>query len=895
MTAEVGPAGRKPWSMEPWEAASDLGVDQEEGLGREEASRRRREHGPNLLRERERESVARILLRQFESIIVMILAAAAGASFLFGEWEQAVAILAALVINAAIGFMTEYRAVRSMEALRMLGRTSSRVRRDGSVSEIPAGEVVPGDIVLLEAGDVATADMRLLSASRLQADESTLTGESVPVGKGTGPVPADADLADRRCMVWKGTSLTRGSGEGLVVATGEETELGRVASLVRGSEDEHTPLEKRLDELGRRLLWVTLGIAVVIAAVGAAAGRDLVRMMETSVALAVAAIPEGLPIVATIALARGMWRMARRSAVVKRLSSVETLGATTVIFTDKTGTLTRNRMTLREVRLAAGAVSVGGGGSYRLKGEEEEEAGEVPGLRRLLRVGVLCSNASVSRDGEGGESGDPLEVALLRAGLDAGLDRSELLGELPEEREVAFDPERAMMATIHATDEGFLVAVKGAPERVLGICSRVLAAGGEEPLGDEGRKEWERLSRQMAADGLRVLALAEGRRDDPATDPYGDLLLLGLAGLHDPPLESAGEAVSRCRDAGMRVVMVTGDLPETARRIASAVGLAEEDGRVVTGEEIASGEAPQPGTPEGAAIYARVTPGQKLDLIGCARESGEVVAMTGDGVNDAPALEKADIGIAMGGRGTQVARESADMVLRDDRLSTIVAAVEQGRVIFGNIRKFVLYLLPCHVGEIAAVTVASLLGMPIPVLPLQILYLNLVTDVFPALALGVGEGGGREMRRPPRDPDEPVLTRSHWAAIGGYGMAIALPVVPALALALGPLGLDRTDAVTVSFLTLGLASLWHVFDVRERATHPLLNEVTRNPYVWAAVGVCLLLLLAAVWVPGLAGVLRLGRPGTSGWMLALGLSLVPLLLVQSVRLLLEGVSRDSGR
>ena len=908
------------WARHPDEVASELEVEPREGLSEEEVSERRRRHGRNMLRETGRESAFVILVRQFKSLIIIILGAASAASFVFGEWEQALAILVALLINAAIGFFTEYRAVRSMEALRELGRVNARVRRDGAVREVSAGDLVPGDVVLFEGGDVVTADVRLIEASRMQADESVLTGESVPVDKSIEAVDEAADLAERSSMLWKGTAVTKGSGEGVVVGTGEASEIGRVASLVREAEEEVTPLEKRLAVFGRRLIWVTLGIAAVVAAAGAAAGRDLVTMVETSVALAVAAIPEGLPIVATVALARGMWRMASRNAVLNRLASVETLGATTVIFSDKTGTLTENRMVVREYELGGGGYTLTEEGNFA-HGDERVEPGETPELQEALRVGVLVNNATLGEGGceddesggrrgsagdgtdgspgEDGCSGDPLEVALLRAGARAGLRRSELLDELPEEREEAFDPELAMMATFHQTGDGYLVAVKGAPEAVVEASSTELGPDGERSI-EERRTEWLDRSRVMAEEGLRVLALAKKNVSSADAEPYEDLTLLGLVGLYDPPHEAARGAIERCRKAGIRVVMATGDLPETARRIAHAVGLPErEDAPVVRGDELESGDGAESrdatassgddrGGEDGLRdderprIYARVSPQQKLELIRREQEAGEVVAMTGDGVNDAPALQKADIGIAMGRRGTQVAREAADMILKDDELSTIVEAVAQGRVIFGNIRKFVMYLLPCHVGEIAAVTVASLLGAPLPVLPLQILYLNIVTDVFPALAVGVGEGDPTIMDRPPRDPSEPILTGAHWSGVGAFGLAIAVPVLWALQLALGRMGYERPMAVSVSFLTLGFASLWHVFNVRDLRSGVFVNDVTRNPFVWGALGLCVVLLLVAVYVPGLADVLKVERPPAEAWRLIIGLSFLPLVGSQLV-------------
>lgn len=864
----VPPAIERPWARPAAEVAAALGVDPAVGLADEEAARRLRRDGPNRLTTRRRASAWSILLRQFRSLVTALLIAAAAVAFVYGDWAEGTAIVVVVLVNAAIGFSTELRAVRSAEALRRLGAVATRVRRGGRLREVPAEELVPGDVVVLEAGDVVSADLRLRAAARLQADESQLTGESLPVDKDLEPVPEDTPLAERRSLLFRGSSVVRGSGEGVAVATGMATEVGRIAALAATAEREATPLEERLARLGRTLAWVALAIAAATAGLGALSGRDLFLMVETGIALAVAAIPEGLPIVATIALARGVWRMAHRQALVNRLSAVETLGAVTVILTDKTGTLTENRMTLWRVAVEDGVLPV--------------EDGH-PAVRAALEVGALCNNAALAEDGGG--IGDPLEVALLLAAARAGIDRQRLLAASPEVREEPFDPRRKLMATVHRSGEGELrVAVKGAPEAVLAAATRVLAAGGERALGAAAREAWQERQRDLAAQGYRVLGLAQKRVVAAAADPFGDLTWLGLALLEDPPRAGVREAVEACRSAGIEVVMVTGDQAPTARTIAREVGLLApgEEVEVVTGRELAA----RPWSEallrrlRAARIFARLEPEQKLDLVALYQEAGEVVAMTGDGVNDAPALEKADVGIAMGRRGHQVAREAADVILQDDSFATIVVAVRQGRVIFDNIRRFALYLLSCNAGEVAVVAVAALLGAPLPLLPLQLLFLNLVTDVFPALALSLGEGDDLVMRRPPRDPREPVLSRRHWLAIGGYAAAMAGAVLGALFWSLAGRGFDEARAVTVAFLTLAFAQLWHVFSMRQRGTRLLRNEITTNPYVWSALGLCVVLLLLALYVPFLAAVLRLVRPGAEGWVVVLVMSLLPLAVGQ---------------
>ncbi|MEZ4701827.1 MAG: cation-transporting P-type ATPase [Rhodothermales bacterium] len=861
------PQPETPWASPAEAVVQALGVDAAQGLSDTEAAARLATHGPNRLTAHKKRRGWAILVDQFKSLIVGLLAVAAVVAYAFGEVLEGGAVVVVIALNTAIGFFTELRAVRSMEALFALGMVTTRVRREGHTANVPADELVPGDLVLLEGGDVVTADLRIVEASKLQADESALTGESVPVGKAPAAVDAGAPLAERRSMLYKGTSITRGSGLAVVTATGMDTELGVITQLVAEAEEEATPLEKRLALLARKLIWVTLGITVFVTAAGIVMGKPLLLMIETGLALAVAAIPEGLPVVATIALARGLRRMARRNALVNRLSSVETLGATGVICTDKTGTLTENRMTLTRIALASGEIDL----------DREEGTSPAGALRVALEIGVLCNNASVGDAGE--HTGDPLEVALLQAGRRAGIRRDRLVEEWPEVREEAFDPEVKMMATVHERDGRIRVAVKGAPEAVLAASTQVLGDEGPSPMDDAARARWEARNEAMASAGFRILAVAQregGSRDDA---PYRDLVLVGLLGLADPPRTDVREALEACRNAGIEVVMVTGDQPVTAQGIGAAVGLAGPDAEVIHGADMPAMEGMDPADRArmlDARLFARVSPKQKLDLIELHQRAGRIVAMTGDGVNDAPALKKADIGIAMGKRGTQVAQEAAGMVLKDDAFSTIVAAIEEGRAIFENIRKFVRYLLSCNVSEVMVVGLAALVGGTLPVLPLQILFLNLVTDVFPALALGLGAGAAHLMRRPPRDAAEPVLGRRDWQAIAFYGVAFTAAVIGALEIGLRALHLSEREAVTLSFLTLAFSQLWHVFNMREIGTRMLRNEVTENGYVWAALALCTAITLAAVYVPGLARVLQVQPPTLAGWGVVLAMSAVPL-------------------
>ncbi|MFO7812781.1 MAG: cation-transporting P-type ATPase [Pelovirga sp.] len=867
---------QSPWSLSVKEVTEYFDLDPDQGLSKEEARKKLHSYGPNRLHQKQKTTVWQLLVNQFKSLVILLLGAASVAAFLFGEWLEGVAVAIALVLNATIGFITELKATRSMEALQSLERVTARVHRNGQSSEIPAAELVPGDVVLIDAGDLVPADLRLIEANRLRADESALTGESVPTHKATDSLDQSTPLAERANMLFKGTAVTSGSGAGVVSATGMDTELGTVAGLVLGAEDEMTPLEKRLEKLGRRLVLLTLVMGVVVAAAGVIGGRDLTLVLETAIAMAIAAIPEGLPVVATIALARGMWRMAEHNALISRLSAVETLGATTVIFADKTGTLTENRMRVRRFILS--------GEEIEINEDQDLDPEQDSRLEKILQIGVLCNNASLNQEKE---IGDPTETALLLIAEAAGVHRQELLEKYPEIREEAFSAETKMMATFHEQEGKILVAVKGAPEAVLECCDRL--ADGDElvELSPDTRNEWVEHNRSLAEDGLRLMALAYKEADSKSTEPYADLILLGFAALHDPPRKDVPGALEECAGAGIRVIMVTGDHPATARGIAAAIGLEADESGTLKGDALEDTDSLSSEELErilNASIFARVTPEQKLTLISFYRERGEIVAMTGDGVNDAPALKKADIGVAMGKRGTQVAKEAADMILKDDRFGTIVVAIRYGRGIFNNIRNFIYYLISGNVSEVAIITLASLVGAPLPLLPLQILYINLIGDVFPALALGMGEARPQIMQSPPRDPEEPVLTRRHWLGIGGHTLVFSIAVLGAFAVALVLWELPAERAVTISFSTLVLARLWHVFNMRDPASPLLRNEITSNPHIWGAIGIGLGLLLSAIYLPVLSNILDLVAPSPREWLLILAASLVPLVVGQIVKL-----------
>jgi Ca2+-transporting ATPase len=868
-----------PHALPVGDVLAALRVSVVSGLSEKEADGRLQLYGPNAIAVRRRAGAAAILLHQFQSLVVGLLAVAGGLAFYFGEWEQGAAIVGVLAVNAAIGFVTEIKARRSIEALKALGTRSARVCREDRTRRIPSERLVPGDVVLLDAGDVVSADMRLAEASNLYADEAALTGESAGVHKSVAAVQPTARVSDRISMLFKGTAITSGTGIGVVVATGMHTELGRISGLVEEAEPEASPLEKKLARLSGQLVWVTLILTALIGGIGVAQGKDLFLMAEAAIALAIAAVPEGLPIVATLTLARGMWRMARRNALIERLSAVETLGATTVILTDKTGTLTENRMTVMRVSLASGDLGVGRSGFEAADGTREHDRCRASQLTPLLEIAVLCSNATLGRV-SGEETGDPMELALLRAARLAGLERSELIEQSPEVLEHAFDTATKMMATVHRRAGGYLYAVKGAPEAVLAGADRVRRDDGDAAMDEATRAGWLARAARLGEDGLRVLAFAARTHAKPDRRPFEELTFFGLVGLEDPPRADVPDAIRACHQAGIRVIMITGDHAGTARSIARAVELGGDALRVIEGPDLPD----EPGAQHlEADIFARVSPSEKLALVRAFQAAGEIVAVTGDGVNDAPALRQADIGVAMGLRGTDVARDAAAMILLDDAFPTIVAAIREGRVIFGNIRRFAAYLLACNLSEVLVVGLAVLFGLPLPLLPLQILFLNLVTDVFPAFALAMGEGPADILKRRPRNPQEPILGRPQWIAIVRDGIALTAVTFGALALGRFALGLDEQGTVTVTFLTLAGAQLCHVFNMRHPASRLVDNEITRNLWIWGALALCVAMLVAAAYVPSLSHVLQMVAPDPGMWGVVLGMSLALLPLVRVMK------------
>ena len=744
--------------LSPGEVATHLSVDPDAGLTSEEAARRIVQYGPNDIRERPPRPLWRMFLDQFTDFMILVLIGAAIISGIIGEPPDAIAIVVIVLLNGVIGFVQEYRAERAVAALKLLAAATALVRRGGQVTEISALRLVPGDVVLLEAGNVMPADIRLIETVQLKVDESPLTGESVPVEKRTASLEeVETSLGDRVNLAYKGTSVTYGRGTGLVVATGMQTELGRIASMLGSEEVVKTPLQKRLAQFGQRLALVALAICAIVFAVGVLRGESMVLMFLTAVSLAVAAIPEALPAVVTVSLALGARRLVQKHALIRRLPAVETLGSVTYICSDKTGTLTQNKMHVEQLFVSGQPKSGSEGGEQS--------------WRWLMKAMALSNDAT--RHDDGHLIGDPTEVALFQGAEERGYGKAELLVQAPRVAELPFDSDRKCMTTLHREGSEVVAFTKGAPEQIVALCDGQLTGDARTALDTAAILA---QAEQMAAEGLRVLALAYRIWPDlpealaPDSVERG-LTFLGLVGLMDPPREEARSAVALCKSAGITPVMITGDHPATARAIALRLGIIENHDAVLTGQELAKLPLDEyEARVEGIRVYARVSPEQKITIVKGLQDQGEFVAMTGDGVNDAPALQRADIGIAMGLTGTDVARESAHMILLDDNFATIVTAVEEGRRIFDNIRKFIKYALSCNTAEVWTIFLAPFLGMPIPLLPIHILWINLVTDGLPGLALAVEPEEQGLMARPPRPPRESLFADGMWQDILWIGL-----------------------------------------------------------------------------------------------------------------------------
>jgi Ca2+-transporting ATPase len=847
-----------------------------DGLSDAEASARLARYGLNQLTLQRPASLAEIVAGQLRSVIVFLLLAAVVVSLLFGDRLEATAIAAVLVINTVLGVVTELRARRAIEALLALDVPLAAVVRQGQLRVVNSSEIVPGDVIEVTAGRQVPADGRLIQSTDLRADEAPLTGESFPVDKSHGSVlPDDTLLAERTNTIYKGTVILSGLGRAVVMATGSSTEVGRIGVLVGSVQIEKTPLERRLDVLGRRLVWVACGVAALVAGLGALQGVPLHVAIETAIALAVAAVPEALPAVATIALAVGVHRMARRQALVRRLPAVESLGSTTVVCTDKTRTLTSGKMTAVRVWSWHGEAS--------LDSPAAENAEAV--VQPLLEAAVLASRpAPESRPADSANVavGDPVDLAMFHAAEAAGLDPARLAADRPKVAELPFSSERKLMASFHRIGDATVAYVKGAPRAVLAISGRVSGPDGDLALDEARHSEILEANNQMARDGLRVLAVASGTVRDTTESSLANLTCHGLLGLEDPPAERVLETIARLRTAGLRTVMLTGDQRLTAEAIGRRLGLLDRDQRAIDGRELDRMSADELGAAIGqVAAFSRITPEHKLRIVQGLRARHEIVAMLGDGVNDAAALKQADVGVAMGIRGTDVAKQAAAIVLRDDRFDTIAAAVEEGRIIFDNIRKFVFYLFSCNVAEILVLLCAGLAGLPLPLLPLQLLWLNLVTDTFPALALAMEPAETDVMARPPRRPEDAILSRPFLMTIVFYAALITISTLAAFVWALQT---SAPHASTVAFMTLAFAQTAHLGNARSEriVLHP--GPATANPFALAGAGISIALQLAAALVPPLASLLHVTPLGRVDWMVIVGFALVPAVVGQGIKL-----------
>jgi Ca2+-transporting ATPase len=888
------------YQLESEEALTHLGSDAAQGLSADEAARRLEQHGPNELEERGVKTPWQILWEQFTETMVVILIIATVVSALLGEFKDAAVVLAVVVLNALLGFRQEYQAEKAMAALKKMAVPVVKVRRGGHVREISSRELVPGDIVLLEAGNLVPADCRLLESANLRTQEAALTGESEPVSKSVAAQPGKSlPLAERHNMVYMGTVVSYGRGEAVVAETGMRTELGKIADLMQSAAQEPTPLQVRLDRLGKQIAWVALGLVVLVFVLGLLRGEDLRILFLTGIGLAVAAVPEGLPAVVTIGLALGARRMLRRKALIRKLPAVEALGSVTVICSDKTGTLTENRMTVTVIDLAEHRIDLteedtlryfgGGWGPCEAETPNEEQSQklrEYPALALMLAGGVLCNDALLECDEDAPERyhivGDPTEGALMIAAAQLGMTRETLEAAMPRLAEIPFESERKRMTTFHSFKgehlEGWqktlldlldlkpeaqhLIAfTKGAMDGLLEIADRVWVENKVEPLDAGWRQRIESANENLAKQGMRVLGVAcralddlpEGkiREEEELFKLEQELIFIGLVGMIDPARAEVKEAVRTCKTAGIRPMMITGDHPLTARYIASELDIDPGDGVLTGGELDSLSEEEIEETVERVSVYARVSPEHKLKIVRALQNRGQIAAMTGDGVNDAPALRQADIGVAMGIAGTDVSKEAADMVLLDDNFATIVAAVEEGRVIYDNIRKFIKYTFTSNAGEIWVMLLGPFLGMPLALLPLQILWINLVTDGLPGLALGVEKAERNTMRRPPYPPNENIFARGIGRDILFIGFLMG---VLSLGIGYWYWRMDQPIWQTMVFTTLTLSEMGYVLAIRSNRDSLFRIGVFSNRALIGAVILTTLLQVAVVYVPFLQNI-----------------------------------------
>jgi P-type Ca2+ transporter type 2C len=917
-------------ALQAEQVLQELHTLSDKGLSASEAERRLEQYGPNQLAEAPPVTFWQMLFQQFNNFVVIMLLVAALISAVLGDWIESAAIMAIVILNATLGVVQERRAEQALAALRKLAAPEAHVIREGSRQSIPANLLVPGDLVLLEAGNYVPADVRLLEAINLRVEEAALTGESVPVQKDASiRLEQDIPLGDRRNTTFMGTLVNYGRGKGIVISTGMTTQIGLIAQMLQSVEQEPTPLQRRLDQLGKTLGWACLIICGLVFLLGWARGYDPLDMFMIAVGLAIAAVPEGLPAVVTISLALGMREMIKRHALIRRLSSVETLGSATVICSDKTGTLTQNEMTATRMWADGTAIEISGSG-YTPTGEfsvdgRSIQLADYPAALTNLWVAALNNDAEVEISGTADSHqtyrmvGDPTEGALIVAAAKAGALKLDLNRDYPRIQEVPFDSGRKRMITIHQLHDPHpddispfhdeqvrdwhAVLVKGAPDVVLDLCGYYQKMDDHiEPLNEAQRMRILNANDLMTQDALRVLGMAyKVTHDLPNVEDVGglekDLIFVGLIGMIDPPRPEVPPALAKGRKAGIRTVMITGDYPNTARAIAESIGLLEPGHQVLTGPDLnRMSDQDLARQVSYTDVFARVSPEHKMRIVEALRAGDQVVAMTGDGVNDAPAIKRSDIGIAMGITGTDVTKESADMVLTDDNYASIVSAVEQGRIIYANIRKFVFFLLSSNVAEIMIIFLATLAGLPTPLTVIQLLWLNLLTDGAPALALAMEKGDPDVMEKPPRPKKEPIINRSMQTGIGvqtitqtgatltAFALGLIWHLGTAIPAGVNPIiyliqhdwrGVDVQSAETMAFVTLSLCELFRAYTVRSERISLFRLGVFSNRFMQYAVGFSLILLMLVVNVPFLQPIFNTSFLSPREWIVVLGLALIP--------------------
>ncbi len=860
-----------------------LEVDPLLGLSEKEVNQRIKKYGANIFEVKKAKSWTLILISQFLNPIIYILAAATILAFSFQEWLEGIAVIIVILLNSGIGFAMELKATRMIESLQNSSQLLSTVLREGQIISIAAERLVPGDVLILSPGTIIGADARIIHQEGIAVTESALTGESNQVAKSKEELKLDTPVYKRSNMLYKGTIVNKGNAKAIVTAIGAQTELGSINKLVQEAVKEDTPLGKRLNRLSHWLIILTIFLTLVIIVIGYFEGREWELLIKTSIALAVAAIPEGLPIVATITLAHGMVKLSKQKVIIKRLEAVQTLGEITMMCSDKTGTLTLNEMKVSQVGLQDELIIASSLNLDRYRKSHESSGSS---FQKFIEVSILCNNAFIQNENS---NGDSLEIALLVFAEDLGYNTQDLKLEFPEIYEIPFDENAKFMATLNKYGDSFQICVKGALEILLTKCSYGLDENGNKIELD--RNKWLQSSEEIASQGLRVLAFAYKETEDAILEgQLQDLVFIGIVGFLDPPRVDVGQAIEIYKKAGIKVVMITGDHLATAQKIAEEINLLvpgeDNEKKVIHGsmiKDLESADSDFKSKLLQANVFGRIIPEQKLQLVEFFQKNNQVVGMMGDGINDTPALRKADIGIAMGIRGTDAAKDVADVILLDDKFASTELTIRQGRTIFRNIRQFVVYLLSCNLAEILSVVIASLINIPLPLLPLQILFLNLVTDTFPALALGMGKGDKSIMDLPPRDPKEQIITPLLWRTIIVYGLCVSFVVIGVTLYTHFILKLPSSVVNNISFYTLVWVQLLHVFNIPSRIHSFFNNEVVHNKWVWAAIVMSLFLIVIAYLIPVIREALTL-LPLTIGqYLIVFFAGLSALILIQVVK------------